>query len=131
MKKLLKSTARTKKYLDKLPKIYGIFLWAKWGILELPWTGKLDKDGLPLVYIYYDANGLYDGYRLGSIRSASSGGFYDWYTDREYAEHIKDNLNQEEVSSRFVRRSFKLRPDKPEDWENDPDYPLHTGWHSQ
>ena len=53
MRKVLKNTAKTKEYLDKLPKVYGLFLWAKWGILELPWTGKYNKEGEPLVYIYY------------------------------------------------------------------------------
>lgn len=95
MRKNLKATPKTKKTLDSMEKLYGVFLWAKWGILELPWTGKYDKKtGLPLVYIYYDFNGERDGYRLGTIRSASSGGFWGWYEDKAEAELVSKVLNE-------------------------------------
>lgn len=93
MKKILENNARTKKYLDSLPKLYGIFLWAKWGILELPWTGKYNKDGIPLVYIYHDFNGEYDNYYLDNIRQASSGGFWGWYEDKAVAQDVQAKLN--------------------------------------
>lgn len=94
MRKILKSTAKTKTYLDSLPKIYGVFLWAKWGILELPWSGKLGKDGMPLCYIYYDGNGTCDEYHLAPINYASSGAFHGWYEDKESAWKIRDGLNK-------------------------------------
>ena len=94
MRKVLKNTPRTKKYLEKLPKIYGLFLWAKWGMLELPWTGKYNKDGLPLVYMYYDANGCCDEYHLVPITSCSSGAFWYWYEDKATAEDVQTKLNQ-------------------------------------
>lgn len=93
MRKILKNTPKTKEYLDNLPKVYGIFLWAKWGILELSWTGEYDKDGLPLVYIYYDANGACDEYYLAPITYASSGGFHSWYSDKNTAYDIMLELN--------------------------------------
>lgn len=93
LRKVLKSTPRTKKYLDSLPKIYGIFLWAKWAMLELPWTGKYDKEGEPLVYIYYDANGACDEYHLVPIHYASSGAFHGWYEDKNTAHDIQLELN--------------------------------------
>lgn len=95
MRKILKNTDKTNAYLNSLPKVYGIFLWAKWGILELPWTGKYDKDGFPLVYIYYDCNGSRDDYFLGAIHLASSGGFYNWYTDKAAAEKVQSMLNKD------------------------------------
>ena len=94
LRKVLKNNARTKEYLDKLPKVYGLFLWAKWGILELPWSGKLNKDGIPLVYLYHDFNGEYDEYRLGLINHASSGGFWNCYEDKRQAELARDMLNE-------------------------------------
>lgn len=93
LRKVRKNTAKTKNYLDSLPKIYGVFLWAKWGILELSWTGKYNKAGIPLVYTYYDGNGCCDEYRLMPIVHASSGAFYGWYSDKAYAEAIRDTLN--------------------------------------
>lgn len=95
MKKKLNSNSKTKAYLDSLPKIYGIFLWAKWGILELPWPVKYNEDGEPLVYIYYDANGLCDEYHLAPISYASSGAFHGWYLDKNTAYDIMLELNDE------------------------------------
>ena len=94
MRKVLKNTAKTKEYLDKLPKLYGIFLWAKWGILELPWSGKYNKDNMPLVYIYHDFNGEYDEYVLNTINMASSGGFWGCYEDKATAEEVQEKLNE-------------------------------------
>lgn len=95
MRKILKNTPKTKKYLDSLPKVYGVFLWAKWGILELPWSGKYTKDliSVPLVYNYYDANGTCDEYHLVPITSCSSGGFWDWYENKDNAKEVQEKLN--------------------------------------
>lgn len=93
MKRKLKNTPETKVYLDSLPKLYGIYLWAKYGILELPWSGKYNKAGIPLVYIYHDFNGERDEYRLDTIRNASSGSFWGWYETEELAKAVQDNLN--------------------------------------
>ena len=95
MRKILKNTPKTKIYLDSLPKIYGIFLWAKWAMLKLPWSGKYDKKtGEPLVYIYYDANGACDEYHLVPIHYASSGAFWDWYEFKNNAEEVQEKLNE-------------------------------------
>jgi hypothetical protein len=95
MRKVLTNTPRTKKYLDSLPKVYGLFFWAKWCILEFHWSGKYEKDVLvPLVYSYYDGNGMCDEYHLIPIHLASSGGFYGWYMDKEEAISIQKQLNK-------------------------------------
>jgi hypothetical protein len=96
IKKILKNTPKTKAYLDSLPKVYGIFLWAKWGILELPWSGKYTKGDIavPLVYHYYDANGTCDEYRLVPITSCSSGAFWDWYEFKNNAKEVQEKLNE-------------------------------------
>lgn len=93
MRKILKSTKKTKEYLESLPKIYGLFLWAKWAILELPWAGRYDESGEPLVYIYYDANGTCDEYHLVPIHYASGGAFQGWYEDYGTAYDIQLGLN--------------------------------------
>ena len=94
LRKIRKSTPHTKKYLDSLTKIYGLFHWAKWGILELPWTGKYNKEtGLPLVYIYYDGNGTCDEFHLSTIDKASSGSFWNWYSTKENAAFMQEVLN--------------------------------------
>lgn len=94
MQKILENDTKAKEHLDALPKVYALFLWAKWGILELPWAG-MTVDGTPLVYTYYDCNGTCDEYRLVEIRQVSSGGFGGWYKDREEAEEAQKKLNGE------------------------------------
>jgi hypothetical protein len=95
-RKVLKNTPKTKKYLDSLPKVYGLFLWAKWGMLELRWSGKYTKGDIvvPLVYHYYDANGMCDEYHLVPITSCSSGAFWDWYEFKNNAEEVQEILNE-------------------------------------
>lgn len=93
-RKVLKNTPKTKAYLDSLPKVYAIFLWAKWGITEVPWSGKFNKDYMPLVYKYYDCNGACDEYHLTAVNNISSGAFYNWYSDKDYAEAARANLNE-------------------------------------
>ena len=101
MRKVLKNTPKTKKYLDGLSKVYGIFLWAKWSILELPCAGKFDKNGEPLVYIYYDANGACDEWHLAPIQHASSGAFHGWYKDYNTAYDIQLELNDKLQGVRY------------------------------
>lgn len=93
-RKILKNTAKTKAYLDSLPKVYGIFLWAKWGMFEFRWSGKCDKNGMPLVYDYYDANGTCDEYHLRPIDKCSSGAFLGWYKSWDRAKMVRDALNE-------------------------------------
>jgi hypothetical protein len=94
MRKVIKNTVQAKKYFKTLPKLYSIFLWAKWGILELPWSGKYNRDGISLVYIYRDRNGECDEYYLDTINNASSGGFWGWYENKDIAEGVQEKLNE-------------------------------------
>lgn len=105
MRKVLKNTLKTKVYLDSLPKVYGIFLWAKWGILELRWSGKCDKSGMPLVYDYYDANGTCDEYHLRPISKCSSGSFLGWYDSFDKAKMVRNALNKD-LAERIIHDEF-------------------------
>jgi hypothetical protein len=96
-KKILKNNKKTKTYLDSLPKLYAIFHWAGYGILELPWSGKYNLSKIPLVYVYYDRNGECDEYRLMPITFASSGGLHSWHSDEEYTKALCKILNEDEL----------------------------------
>ena len=90
---ILKNTPKTKKYLESLPKVYALCLWAKWAIVDVYWSGKYNKDMIPLVYIYRDDNGTCDEYRLVPIHYVSSG-FWNWYQSKSDAEYVRDQLNK-------------------------------------
>lgn len=91
MRKILKNTAKTKAYLDSLPKIYMVGQWASFGVREYPFTGKyaLNPAGIsvPLVYDYDDHNGTCDNYYLRRLDQATSGAVVMW-TQHKNAAHI-------------------------------------------
>lgn len=87
-KKILKNNKQTKEYLESLPRLYAVVEWAKYGILELPWSGKYNKLNIPLVYVYCDNNGECDEYRLMPIVLATSGRIISWYHHKELAERL-------------------------------------------
>ena len=80
MKKVLPNTEKTRKYLEKLPKIYLIACWAGFGVREFPYAGKCDLDGIPYVYDYCDCNGTCDEYRLTKLNYITTGWIYGWST---------------------------------------------------
>ena len=93
MKKVLKNTPRTKKYLEKLPKVYALCLWAKWTVVECYWSGKFNKEDKPLIYLYFDQNGECDEYRLVPINYVSCG-FHSWHSDKDTAEFFRKIYNK-------------------------------------
>ena len=119
MKKVLKNTLKTRKYLDKLPKkelvvrddyegdfvaldeqtykVYLIACWASYGILEFPFTGKYIKENgidIPLVYDYDDHNGTCDCWWLRKITNTTTGRKLVWTQDAAAARRISDKMNE-------------------------------------
>ena len=97
MKKVLKNTLKTRKYLDKLPKIYLIACWASYCILEFPFTGKYVKENgidIPLVYDYDDHNGTCDCWWLRKITNTTTGGKLVWTQNAAAARRISDKMNE-------------------------------------
>lgn len=97
MKKILLNNSKTQKKLNKLPKIYLVALWAKYTVIELPFTGKFVKqDGvyIPLVYNYVDFNGESDEYHLTKITLVTSGGCLIWTQYKNIANKIADLYNE-------------------------------------
>ena len=101
MKKVLENTLKTKKYLDKLPKIYLIGCWAKYGVFDFPFAGKYAfdkfraKKKVPLVYQYDDHNGTDDHYYLRLITETTTGSICGWTFDKKEAYRIAEKKNEE------------------------------------
>lgn len=94
MKKELKNTKKTKKYLESLHKIYLIGCWAHYGVREYPFTGKYSKNGtMPLVYDYDDHNGTCDSWFLRELVNTTTGAYVGFSFSKERAEIIADALN--------------------------------------
>jgi len=96
LKKKLQNNDKTRKYLDKLPKIYIVGFWAKYGVREYPLAGwkKIDNDMIPLMYDYYDCNGMCDEYHLYNIRLVTTGQILFWTTNKLIAEKVAEGLNK-------------------------------------
>lgn len=99
-KKVLSNNKRTQKYLEKLPKIYVVACWARFGVREYPFTGKFVKDEyrgdtyVPLVYDYDDRNGTGDDYYLRKITNTTTGVIIMWTQNKNIAEKIAAMYNQ-------------------------------------
>ena len=100
MKKVLKNNAKTKEYLNSLPKIYITGCWARWGIMEFPFTGKFYKEVyndkityIPLVYVYNDHNGTADQWELKRIDFTTTGIIADWTFNKRIAKSLAEYYN--------------------------------------
>ena len=100
MKKVLKNSLKTKKFLDKLPKIYIVAFWSRFGVKEFPFSGKFIKDELrgnlyiPLVY---DRDETCDLWRLKKITNTAAGAIVLWTQNRNVAEKVAAMYNQHMV----------------------------------
>ena len=96
MKKVLKNSTKTKKYLEKLPKIYLVACWASYGIREYSFSGKYIKENgkdIPLVYDYDDHNGTCDNYWLRKITDTTTGSILIWTQNKAAAKTIANAMN--------------------------------------
>ena len=98
MKKVLKNTLKTKKYLDSLPKIYLISFCALYVILDFPFSVKYVKENgidIPLVYDYDDHNGTCDYWWLRKITNTTTGYKLVWTQNAAAARKISDKMNED------------------------------------
>lgn len=100
MRKVLKNTAKTRAYLDSLPKIYMVCCWAKYGVREYPFTGKYKYDefnniSVPLVYDYDDCNGTCDNYYLRRLDLVTAGRIIMWTQFKIVADKVAELFNKE------------------------------------
>ena len=101
LRKVLPNTQETKKYLDSLPKIYLVACWAKYCVMEFPFTGESGYDKfrakkyVPIVYQYDDHNGTDDSYYLRLITETTTGAINGWTLDRDEAYRRAEVKNNE------------------------------------
>lgn len=82
----LDNSPKTRRFLEKKKKVYLVGYWARAGIMEFYYSGKSDKDGMPLVWDYYDGNGTCDCWILCRLDHTTTGQILAWTFDKEKAE---------------------------------------------
>lgn len=95
LKSILISNDKNDKYIESLPKIYGIFCWRRYGVWELPFTGQFE-DNMPLVYDFDDGNGCYEHYILRKLNEVTAGSYLSFTFDKFTAYRIADTFNKVE-----------------------------------
>ena len=103
-KKILKNNKRTQKYLEKLPNIYIVGCWARWGARQYklesiqPWVnpGTKEIERIPYVWNYNDHNGAADQYELIPIYYVTTGIIRGCTFEKGLAEWIAKKLNEED-----------------------------------
>lgn len=97
MKTVLKDNEKTREFLNKLPKIYLVALWAHYGVRDFPFSGKYIKQNgidVPLVYVFDDHNGTCDHYFLRPIIYTTTAHIFLWTQFKGSAEKVADALNE-------------------------------------
>ena len=98
LKTRLEYNNKNNKYIESLKKVYLIGHWARYGVLELPYAGKMVEDDLfgmtPLVYDLDDHNGTYAEYILTKINDVTTGDIIIYTFDRNAAQALSDKLNE-------------------------------------
>ena len=99
MRKVFKNTPKTKAYLDSLPKIYLVGCWARYGVMEFPFTGKYKTNekgiSIPIVYDYDDHNGTCDNWYLRRIDYTTTGQILLWTQSKSVASRVAELFNKE------------------------------------
>lgn len=86
---------RKKYHNPKHRKLYCVFLWAKFGVLETVWAGKFDDKGHPLTIQYIDHNGEYEHYYIAPWYRESTGTPMAYSFNKDMAENLAKRFNEE------------------------------------
>lgn len=88
MKKNMPDNAKTRKKLEKLPKIYYVGFWAHWGVRNEFLQG-FDKDEHPLVWYFNDHNGTYAEWVLTRLENTTTGTVACWADEGRWEKLVK------------------------------------------
>ena len=111
LRKRLKNTKKNKDKLAKLPKIYLIACWARYGVLEFPFSGrykKINKKPIPLVWDFDDHNGTYPEYVLRPITWTTTAAIRGWLRDEQQAKDTAEFCEKRRVQAQQELQRKKL-----------------------
>lgn len=98
MRKTLKCTPRNNARIAKLPDLYLVGYWARYGVMTVKDSGKTAKSPVtnrfyPLVWVYNDHNGTCPSWELIPIVLATTGLVECWTVSQKAANYLADALN--------------------------------------
>lgn len=111
LRKRLKNTKKNKDKLAKLPKIYLIACWARYGVLEFPFSGrykKINKKPIPLVWDFDDHNGTYPEYVLRPITWTTTAAIRGWLRDEQQAKDTAEFCEKRRLQAQQELQRKKL-----------------------
>lgn len=111
LRKRLKNTKKNKDKLAKLPKIYLVACWARYGVLEFPFSGrykKINKKAVPLVWDFDDHNGTYPEYVLRPITWTTTAAIRGWVRDEQQAKDTAEFCEKRRVQAQQELQRKKL-----------------------
>ena len=111
LRKRLKNTKKNKDKLAKLPKIYLIACWARYGVLEFPFSGrykKINKKAVPLVWDFDDHNGTYPEYVLRPITWTTTAAIRGWVRNKQQAKDTAEFCEKRRVQAQQELQRKKL-----------------------
>ena len=111
LRKHLPHNQKTKDKLAKLPKIYLIACWARYGVLEFPFSGrykKIDKKPIPLVWDFDDHNGTYPEYVLRPITWTTTAAIRGWVRDEQQAKDTAEFCEKRRLQAQQELQRKKL-----------------------
>ena len=95
---VLPRTEEVQEYLKSLSKFYLVACWARYGVVEFPYSGKDvfdEKEGhVPMIWEYDDHNGTSDEYYLRKITGTTTAAIWNWYNNKSVAEYAAKKLNE-------------------------------------
>lgn len=111
LRKRLKNTKKNKDKLAKLPKIYLVACWARYGVLEFPFSGrykKINKKPVPLVWDFDDHNGTYPEYVLRPITWTTTAAIRGWVRDEQQAKDTAEFCEKRRLQAQRELQRKKL-----------------------
>lgn len=99
LKRRLPANAAAKEYLEALEPLYIKVRWAKYAVMELPFSGyykEFNGQLIPLVWQYDDKNGEDDAYFLRAATVVTSGQIYGWTFSEKNAERWLKEMRESE-----------------------------------
>lgn len=123
LRKRLPYNQKTKDKLAKLPKIYLVACWARYGVLDFPFSGKYkkvkDADSpliryIPLVWDFDDHNGVYPEYVLRPITWTTTAAIRGWVRNEQQAKdtaefYEKRRLKREQEERQELQKNYEER----------------------